>query len=222
MEFDYNTQRPRLIQKEYGRNVQKITEHINTLEDREKRNQLAQTLTELMRQIHPAMKDSQDYSNKLWDDLFILSGFELDVDSPYPLPEKNLLGRKPKQVPYNTHELAFRHYGRNVELLIERAVQLTEPEDREAAVVMIGRLMKSFYVTWNRDNAEDHVIANNIRQLSKGKLEVDLDKIKRLGLFDSNIREREKPVTEENKSKNQMNRNKIRNKNGKSGKMRRR
>src|SRR4028119_1287750 len=131
--FTYNTEQNEVILKEYGRNVQKIVEHIITIEDKEKRNKYAQILVELMRQIHPNMRDSQDYSNKLWDDLYILSGFNLEVDSPYPLPEKTLLGKKPKPVAYNTHHLKYKHYGKNIELLIEKAILLDSEEDRLAA-----------------------------------------------------------------------------------------
>src|SRR4028119_1691948 len=105
--FIYNTQQNDLILKEYGRNVQKLVDHIITIEDRDKRNKYAQILVELMRQIHPNMRDNQDYSNKLWDDLYILSGFNLEVDAPYPMPEKDLLGKKPKRVAYNTHSLHY-------------------------------------------------------------------------------------------------------------------
>jgi hypothetical protein len=95
--FDYNTQLSPVILKEYGRNVQKLANYIITIEDREKRNKYAQLLVELMRQIHPNMREGQDYTNKLWDDLYIVSGFNMDVDSPFPLPEKTLLGKKPKR-----------------------------------------------------------------------------------------------------------------------------
>jgi hypothetical protein len=228
MEYDYNSQRPQLILKEYGRNVQKIAEHIKTIENRQKRNQLAHILTELMKQIHPNMRDNQDYANKLWDDLFIVSGFELDVDSPFPPPEKKLLGKKPKQVPYNTHELKFRHYGYNVSVMIDNACQLTDPDEREQAILMIGRLMKTFYVTWNRENVEDQTIVTDIKIMSKGQLEIDIEKVRKYDLFDSNIKEREKPtLAGEEKPKpnnnlnnrnktHQFNRNNL--KNGNNGK----
>ncbi|MBC8110968.1 MAG: DUF4290 domain-containing protein [Verrucomicrobia bacterium] len=212
MDFDYNTKRPPLILKEYGRNVQKIANYINSLEDRQKRNQLAELLTELMRQIHPNMREGQDYANKLWDDLYILSSFSLDVDSPFPLPEKTLLGKKPAQVPYNNHELYFKYYGKNVELLIEKAIALENTEERESAIIHIGRLMKTFYSTWSRDsqnyavtqNGDDNVIVQHIKLISKGKLEISFEKVRNEGLFDGGIiREREKPVmVEEKKMKN--------------------
>jgi hypothetical protein len=188
--FDYNTQLSPVILKEYGRNVQKLANYINTIEDREKRNKYAQILVELMRQIHPNMREGQDYTNKLWDDLYIVSGFNLEVDSPYPLPEKTLLGKKPKRVGYNTHELRFKHYGHNVDLLIKKAVVMEDPEEQMNALIYIGRLMKYFYSQWNRENVEDAVIVNDIRQLSGGKLNIGLDKVKAEGLFDPTAKDR--------------------------------
>jgi hypothetical protein len=188
--FIYNTQQNDLILKEYGRNVQKLVDHIITIEDKDKRTKYAQILVELMRQIHPNMRDNQDYSNKLWDDLYILSGFNLEVDSPYPMPEKTLLGKKPKRVGYNTHELHYKHYGRNVELMIEKAIVMENPEERFAAIVHIGRLMKSFYSTWNKENVDDALIVEHLRELSDNKLEISLEKVKAEGLFDASGKER--------------------------------
>jgi hypothetical protein len=188
--FIYNTQQNDLILKEYGRNVQKLVDHIITIQDREKRTKYAQILVELMRQIHPNMRDGQDYSNKLWDDLYILSGFNLEVDSPYPMPEKTLLGKKPKRVGYNTHELHYKHYGRNVELMIEKAIAIEDPEDRYAAIIHIGRLMKNFYATWNKENVDDSLIIEHLRELSDNKLDISLEKVKAEGLFDASGRER--------------------------------
>lgn len=188
--FIYNTQQNDLILKEYGRNVQKLVDHIITIQDKEKRTKYAQILVELMRQIHPNMRDGQDYSNKLWDDLYILSGFNLEVDSPYPMPEKTLLGKKPKRVGYNTHELYYKHYGRNVELMIEKAIAMEDPEDRYAAIIHIGRLMKSFYATWNKENVDDSLIVEHLRELSDNKLDISLEKVKAEGLFDQSAKER--------------------------------
>ncbi len=188
--FDYNTQLSPVILKEYGRNVQKLSNYIITIEDRDKRNKYAQLLVELMRQIHPNMREGQDYTNKLWDDLYIVSGFNLDVDSPFPLPEKTLLGKKPKKVGYNTHELRFKHYGHNVDLMIKKAVLLEDPEEQMAAIIYIGRLMKYFYTQWNRENVEDAVIVNDMRLLSGGKLNISLEKVKAEGLFDPTAKDR--------------------------------
>ncbi len=176
--------------KEYGSNVEKLADYIKNIEDREKRTLYAHILIELMRQIHPGMKDNQDYTNKLWDDLYIISGFELDVDSPYPAPSKEVLGKKPLPVAYNQHGLVYRHYGRNLELLVERAIESEDADDRLAFVSYIYRLMRTFYSTWNKDNVEDTVLLEQLEQLSKGKLHAELTYIKEHGPVESTPKDR--------------------------------
>ncbi|MFC0184160.1 DUF4290 domain-containing protein [Pseudarcicella hirudinis] len=162
--------------KEYGTNVQKLVDHILTIQDRDKRTKYAYLLIELMKQVHPNMRDNQDYSNKLWDDLFILSNFQLDVDSPYPPPSPDAVGKRPKSVPYNVHQLKFRHYGRNVELLILRAIAESNPEDKKLLVAHIGKLMKTFYQTWNKEVVDDAVIWEHMREMSENLLAKRLKK----------------------------------------------
>lgn len=180
----YNTQLGDVILKEYGRNIQKLVDHIITIDDREKRTRYAFAMIDLMKQISPVPKDYPEYQQKLWDDLYIISDFRLDVDSPYPMPQKELLGKKPKAMEYNTGEVRFKHYGKGVELMIEKAIQLTDAEERDAAIISIGKIMKSFYSTWNKEVVDDIVILDNMRQLSKGKLDMDIQLIKDNGLFD--------------------------------------
>ncbi len=176
--------------KEYGSNVQKLADHIVTIEDRAKRTLYAHILIELMRQIHPNMRDNQDYTNKLWDDLYIISGFGLDVDSPYPPPSKELLGKKPLTVSYNQHNLAYRHYGRNIDLLLEKAILTEDAEERLAFVSYIFRLMRSFFNTWNKDNPEDNILLGQLELLSKGKLKEEIDLIRKNGPVDAAPKDR--------------------------------
>lgn len=187
---DYNTTRPTLILKEYGRNMQMLVEHIKTIEDKEKRSESAHVLIELMKLINPNAKDSQETSQKLWDDLFIMSNFDLDIDSPYPMPEKEILNKKPDRMGYRTTEIRYKHYGRNIQLLIDEAIKLTDPEERDGATIHIGRLMKSFQNTWNRDNVDDDTIVTNIKKMSKGELTIDLERVRSENLFDSMVKER--------------------------------
>jgi hypothetical protein len=175
-----------IILKEYGRNVQNIVEYILKIEDRELRSKYAVTCIELMRQINPNIKDTQEHYSKLWDQLYIISNFNLDVDSPYPMPERSAIGKKPMPVAYNFNKLYYKHYGRNIELIIEKAIQMTDPEEQEAAIIYLGRTMKKFYTIWNKENVEDQVILSHIKEMSKGQLHIDEERVKSLGLFDSN------------------------------------
>lgn len=185
--------------KEYGSNVQKLADHIVKMEDKAKRNLYAHILIELMRQIHPNMRDNQDYTNKLWDDLYIISGFQLDVDSPFPPPSKEALGKKPLKVGYNQQNLMYRHYGRNIDLLLEKAIQTENKEDKLAFVSYIFRLMRSFFNTWNKDNPEDNVLLVQLEQLSKGHLTEEIDYIRKNGPVDAAPKDRNNNNQERNR-----------------------
>ena len=110
----YNTVKERLILKEYGRNVQQLVQHIEKIEDKDERNQKAETLTQLMRQINPTIKDTPEVEQKLWDDIHIISDFVLEIDGPFPKPEREVLHKKPNRVAYNTNKITFKHFGRNI------------------------------------------------------------------------------------------------------------
>ncbi len=170
---DYNTQRDPLVLREYGRNVQKLVNFLKTIEDREKRNKMADTLVGLVKRLTPANKEVAETNQKLWDDMHIMSEFTLDVDAPFPIPEKDVLEKKPEKVGYAQNDIRFKHYGKNIELLINRAIAIEEPEAKASAVQYIGKLMKSFYTTWNKDVVEDDLIIEQIGILSKGKLVID-------------------------------------------------
>ncbi|NJL15055.1 MAG: DUF4290 domain-containing protein [Microscillaceae bacterium] len=162
--FEYNSQLPDLILKEYGRNIHKLVDYIVKIEDRDERTRFAHNLIELMRQINPNTRDSQDTQNKLWDDLYIMSHFSLDVESPFAMPEPDSIGKKPKHVGYNNHEISFRHYGYNVELLIARIYETEDPEQYYDGLMRVGKLMKSFYLTWNKDSVQDEVILAHLEK----------------------------------------------------------
>lgn len=183
--MEYNTGREALTLKEYGRNIHKLVEFVKTVEDKEKRNKYAATLVELMKQINPNVKDSNDYHQKVWDDLFIISDFNLEAEGPFPVPNSEILERKPNRVPYKSNEIRFRHYGRNVEIMISQAIEMESEEEKQGAIVAVGRLMKSFCLTWNKDSIEDRVILEHIKKLSGGKLSMDLAFVEEHKLFDS-------------------------------------
>lgn len=180
----YNTSNEDVKFKEYGRNVQNLVAYLATVEDPEKRNALAATLVELMRQINPNMHEGNDYSQMIWDHLYLISDFKLEVNSPFPIPEATVLEKKPEPVAYNQRDLRFRHYGRNIELLIDEAIAIEDKEEREKAVIYLGRLMKNFYCVWNKDGVEDDVIYSQIRTLSKNQLEIDMQMVKKEHLFE--------------------------------------
>ncbi|MBO0939553.1 DUF4290 domain-containing protein [Fibrella sp. HMF5335] len=176
--------------KEYGSSIQKMVNYLLTIEDRTTRTRQAHILVELMRQLHPAMKDGQDYYNKLWDDLYIMSGFKLDVDSPYPPPSPDVLGKKPQKVGYQYHNLKYKHFGQNINLLIDRAFNTEDADERRGFVSYLVRLMRTFYTAWNKENVEDETIYQSILDISKGKLAPDIALIRSEGLVESSPIER--------------------------------
>lgn len=195
--------RPRLILKEYGRNMQKLVEYIKNIDDKEKRSESAEVLVELMKLINPNAKETEETAQKLWDDLVIMSDFDIDIDGPFPKPDREILDKKPLRLGYKTSEVRFKHYGRNIELLIKKAIELEDPEEKEGAIIHIGRLMKGFQSTWNRDNIDDKVIIKDMELLSKGQLTIDIDKVRENNLFESFVKERKhKPNTNKNRRNN--------------------
>lgn len=197
-DFNYNTQRPKLTMKEYGRNIQKIADYIANLEDRDQRTEQAYTLIELMRQINPNMRDSQDTQNKLWDDLYIMSGFEIDVESPFPMPAKDKLGKKPKGLKYNNNRLHYKHYGRNIELLVAKALEEEVIEDKLGAVVYVARLMKSFYASWNKDNVDEETLIGHIEKIAGKPLDEEIKN----RIINEKLLDTEKPKHKGNNNRN--------------------
>ena len=118
----YNTERVKLYIPEYGRNVQKMVDYLKTIEDRDKRNEQARAVIKVMEILNPAVHLQDNYEQKLWDHLFIISGFDLDVDAPYPMPAPESLQERPVAVPIQKKPVRANHYGRNIENLINTVV----------------------------------------------------------------------------------------------------
>lgn len=203
--IEYNTIRTDVTLKEYGRNVQDLVAHLNTIEDKEERSKKAATLVELMKQINPAMQNTPEVEQKLWDDLHIISNFSVDIDGPFPTPNKEILEKKPEKMGYSNNNITFRHFGKNIELLVDKAITLEDAEEQEAAIIHIGKLMKTFIYSYNRDTIEDDVVYKNIRKLSKDKLDIDMEKVKEGNLFEPIRKERRND--RDNNDRNDRNRN---------------
>lgn len=182
--FTYTNSRPQVKLKEYGRNIQNMVEHIKTMEDKAERSRFCNTLVDFMKQVNPNLGNSNEYNQKIWDDLYIVAGFDLDINSPYPMPEKESIGKKPACVPYKTSEVKRKHYGRNIEILISEISKYETQEEKDFGIIYLGKLMRSFLAAYNRENVDEAVILNDIKKMSKGELDMDLDKIKSENLFD--------------------------------------
>ncbi len=191
---EYNSQRPHIILKEYGRNVQKLVEYIRSLPDIEKRTELAHTLIELIKQLTPSIKEQPDNPQRLWDDLYIIADFNLDLNNPYPVPDREILFKKPMTMEYPKNDVRFRHYGKNIEKLVKEALKKEDPQEREDAIIYLGKLMKTFYSNWNREPLDDSIILRDIQLMSGGALSMTIDKVREDNLFEKLYKDRKKPA----------------------------
>ncbi len=176
--FDYNTSRKKLALPEYGRHIHKLVDYLMTIEDREERNKAAKSLINIMGNLNPHLRDVSDFKHKLWDHLFIISDFQLDIDSPYPRPTKSVLAEKPRKVPYNQHNIKFKHYGHVVEQIIKKAVEMPDGEHKRVLIEILANLMKRQYLTWNRESVTDETILKDLYELSNGKINITTDILK--------------------------------------------
>ena len=160
--FDYNTSREPMQLRELGRNIQMLAKYLTTVEDKEIRTRYAEAMVVLMKQVVPAIKDDQESNQRLWDDLHILSEFDLDVDSPFPKPDPETLVSKPDKVVYSTNSIRFRHYGKNVQFMVDETIKLEDDEAKRDAIIHVGKLLKSFNTTWNEEVPDDALILKNI------------------------------------------------------------
>lgn len=157
---------------EYGRNVQKMIDHLKTIHDRDERNRAARTVIQIMGNLNPQIRESGDFRHKLWDHLAIIADFDLDIDAPYPMPEESKLVEKPKLIPYRQGDIRYLHYGRIIEMMIEAASKMPDGEEKVYLTNLIVNQMKKSYVTWNRSQVSDEVIINDLKILSGGKLKM--------------------------------------------------
>ncbi len=169
-ELEYNSERSKLIIPEYGRHLQKMVEHAVAIEDDKERNKVVKSIIAVMGNMNPHLRDVPDFQHKLWDQLFIISDFKLDVDSPFPKPSKELLEERPDPMGYPQNFPKYRFYGNNIKKMIDEAVKMEEGDLREALTYAIANHMKKSYLNWNRETVEDDVIFEHLRELSGGKI----------------------------------------------------
>ena len=168
--IEYNSERPKLIIPEYGRHIQKMVDYAVSIEDREERNKVAQAIIGVMGNLNPHLRDVSDFQHKLWDQLFIISDFKLDADSPYPKPTRELLEERPQPLEYPQNHPKYRFYGNNIKRMIDVCISWEEGELKDALKFTIANHMKKSYLNWNKDTVEDKAIFNHLYELSDGKI----------------------------------------------------
>ncbi|MEK8180944.1 DUF4290 domain-containing protein [Flavobacterium buctense] len=168
--LEYNAERPHLLIPEYGRHLQKLIDQATVIADREERNKAAKYIIQVMGSLNPHLRDVPDFQHKLWDQIFIMSDFRLDVDSPYPIPTKDVIHLKPERLPYPQKNPKYRFYGNNIKYMIDVANSWEEGEMKNALVKVIANHMKKSYLSWNKDTVTDTVIFEHLYELSEGTL----------------------------------------------------
>ena len=168
--IEYNSERPKLIIPEYGRHIQKMVDQAIAKETKEERNKVASSIISVMGNLNPHLRDVTDFQHKLWDQLFIISDFKLDVDSPYPIPKREELQEYPQSLEYPQNFPKYRFYGNNIKRMIDVAIGWEDGEKKDALVITIANHMKKCFLNWNKDTVENDVIFNHLFELSDGKL----------------------------------------------------
>lgn len=169
--MEYNTTRKYLTMREYGRHIQKMVDYLLTIEDKEKRQRNAMSLIELMGFLNPHLKNVEDFRHKLWDHLFLISDFKLDVESPYPIPTRETLKAKPEPLPYPKRYPKFNHLGKNIEVVINKALKEENPEKRQGFANAIAYYMKLTYSNWHKELVHDDNIQTELQSITDGQLE---------------------------------------------------
>lgn len=166
---------------EYGRSIQNMVDHALTITDRAERQRCANTIINIMGNMFPHLRDVPDFKHKLWDHLSIMADFNLDIDYPYELIPKEKLNAKPAMVPYPSTKIRYKHYGRTIEMLIKKACEFPEGEEKRNLVALICNHLKKAYVAWNKDTVEERKIAEDLAELSQGRLQMTEDIVKLMG-----------------------------------------
>ena len=171
--LEYNTERTGLIIPEYGRHIQKMVDQAVGCPDKKERNKMAKAIIGVMGNLNPHLRDVPDFQHKLWDQLFIMSGFILDVDSPFPKPSKEIFEEKPEKLNYPQNHPKYRFYGNNIKKMIDVATNWEEGEMKKELIYVIANHMKKCFLKWNKDSVDDEIIFNHILELSNGKIKID-------------------------------------------------
>jgi hypothetical protein len=169
-DLEYNSEREHLIIPEYGRHLQKLVNHCIKLETKEERNEMANAIIDVMGNLQPHLRDVPDFKHKLWDQLFIMSDFKLEADSPYPQPSKEELTAKPEVLKYPKSASKYKFYGNNIQIMIDTALTWEDGDLKDTLIFTIANHMKKCYLNWNKDTVEDVVIFRHLTELSDGKI----------------------------------------------------
>lgn len=200
--MEYNTTRKRLLIPEYGRNVQKMITWAMEEKDKDERTKIAYLIIDIMAKLNPNVYDTSNYRHKLWDHLFLISDFKLDVDSPFPMPEKELFKEKTERLKYSENNIRFKHYGSNIVKMLEKANEFEEGPEKEALINYLANHLKKSYLLWNRNSVNDELIKDHISLLSNNKINPDQYELQTTGDILAKTRKRRTVANSKNYTSN--------------------
>ncbi len=173
--LEYNTEREQMVMKEYGRIIHKMVQNLTEIDDDSERQKRTEELVEIMATLFPPPKNVEVDEKLFWDSIFIMSDFQLEVDSPYPLPTPEEVYAKPESLPYPQSKVRYKHFGKNFETLLDDAMQEEDEDERNSYIQRLAQYMKLAYLNWHNDSVDDPFIAEELAQMSQGKLQYSPD-----------------------------------------------
>ena len=173
--MEYNTEREKIVISEYGRNIQVMIRHLMDIEDRKQRTEAAYFIVNVMAQMNPQVKESNDYMHKLWDHLHIIANYELDVDGPYPKPTPEMQKQKPEHVGYQKNNIRYGHYGQYIYDVVKKVKEMEDGPKKQAILINIANQMKRDYLNWNRDTVNDLLILDDLYKISGEEVVLPMD-----------------------------------------------
>jgi len=204
-DLEYNSERPLMAIPEYGRHLQKLVDHCVAIKDDDERNKMAKAIIDVMGNLQPHLRDVPDFKHKLWDQLFIIADFKLDVDTPYTITSKEELKEKPKKLPYPKSASKYRYYGHNMQIMIDVAISWEDGEMKRKLSIAIANHMKKCYLIWNKDTVTDAIINKHLLELSDNNLSIDFEKAPLIA-SSKLMQGSKRPQNQYNKNKNNKNR----------------
>ena len=201
--MNYNTERNDIEMREYGRHLQGMVDYAVNLKDKKERQKVAENIIHLMGILNPQLRNAADYKHKLWDHIFIISEFKLDVDSPYPKPTEDTARIKPANLPYPQKRIKLKHYGKNVESLVAKAIKMEDEGKKEIFTEIIGNFMKMAYKNWSNEEVSNELIKEDMKSISGGELEISAD----MNIEGLARNQQRRKFTNNNNRNNQNNRN---------------
>ena len=200
--MEYNTQRKKMELPEYGRSVQNMVDHALTIEDREERQRCANTIINIMGGMFPHLRDVPDFKHKLWDHLAIMADFKLDIDYPFDIVKKEDLVVKPEQLEYPNGAFRYRHYGRFLEGMVKKAIEIEDEEEKKQLINLLAIQMKKDLNNWNKEGIEDQKIVDDLREYSNGAIDLKVEDL-RLGESRGNNNPQQRKQNFQRKQNNQ-------------------